>query len=133
MRDAFETNALGPVRTTRALMPLLRKSSQPRVVNVSSGAGSLSNRPELPAAYAYSSSKAALNMFTRLMAAEFKSAPVCIVAITPGWVRTDMGGSEADLDPAETASSMVAAIDNLTMDQTSLWLDRHGAVSEFAW
>ena len=64
MRDAFETNALGPIRTTRAMLPLLRKSRQPRVVNVSSGAGrSRAGRWKGPI-YAYAGSKAALNMFT---------------------------------------------------------------------
>ena len=105
VRDAFETNAIGPLRTTRAFLPLLRKSK----------------------------SKAALNMFTRVSAAEFRAQGICIVAVTPGWVRTDMGGTEAQLDPDPVAEELVAAIDTLTMEHTSLWLDRHGKVSDFAW
>ena len=133
VRDAFETNALGPLRTMRGFLPLLRKSKQPRVVNVSSGMGSLSRKPPERHAYAYAASKAALNMFTRVCAAEFKDQGICIVAVTPGWVRTDMGGSDAQLDPEAVAGEMIAAIDDLTMEQTSLWFDRHGKISEFAW
>ena len=53
--------------------------------------------------------------------------------MTPGWVRTDMGGAEAQLDPTAVADEMVAAIDEITMEHTSLWLDRHGKVSDFSW
>lgn len=133
VRDAMETNALGPLRTTRALLPLLKKSQSPRIINVSSGAGSISRRAGDGPSYSYAGSKAALNMFSRVAAEELRSENVCLVTMTPGWVRTDMGGSEAELDPATVAAEMVASIDGLTMEQTSLWLDRHGAPSEYAW
>ncbi len=133
VRDAFETNALGPLRTTRAFLPLLRKSKQPRVVNVSSGIGSLTRKPPERHHYAYAASKAALNMFTRIAAAEFKEQGICIVAVTPGWVRTDLGGSDAELDPAAVAGELIASIDGYTIEQTSLWFDRHGKISDFAW
>ncbi len=134
VRDAFETNALGPLRTTRAFLGLLRKSKQARVVNVSSGIGSLARKPpEREHYYAYAASKTALNMFTRITASEFKGEGICIVSVTPGWVRTDMGGGDAQLDPAVVAGEMVASIDTLTMEHTSLWLDRHGKVSDYAW
>lgn len=133
VRDALETNALGPLRTVRAFLPLLRKSQSPRVVNVSSGAGSLSNNPMDAPYYAYCASKAALNMFTRIMAKEFREQAVTVVAMTPGWVRTDMGGADAELDADAVAGEMLASIDNLTIEQTSLFLNRHGAVSEYAW
>jgi NAD(P)-dependent dehydrogenase (short-subunit alcohol dehydrogenase family) len=133
VRDAFETNALGALRTTRAMLPLLRRSKQPRVVNITSGAGSLSNKAGEAFHYAYAASKAALNMFTRIMATELKKESICVVAMTPGWVRTEMGGPDAEVTPAEAAAEMVAAIDNLTMEHTSLWLDRRGQPSEYAW
>lgn len=133
VRDAMETNALGPIRTVRAFLPLLRKSRLPRVVNVSSGAGSVSRTAIEGPNYAYSGSKAALNMFTRIMARELQEQAVCVVAMTPGWVKTDMGGPDAELDAGEVAAEMINAIDGLTMEQTSLWLDRRGALSEYAW
>ena len=134
VRDAMETNALGPLRMTRAMLPLLQKSRNPRIVNVSSGMGSVSKRATRDGPhYAYAGSKAALNMFTRISADELRAHGVCTIAMTPGWVRTDMGGANAELDPATVAAEMIATIDALTMEQTSLWLDRHGAVSEYAW
>ncbi len=133
VRDAFETNAIGPIRTTRAMLPLLLKSALPRVINVSSGAGSISRKAGDALNYAYAASKAALNMLTRIMATEFKPQGVCIVALTPGWVRTEMGGTNAELDADEVAGQITATIDGLTMEQTSQWLDRTGAPSEYAW
>ena len=133
VRDAMDTNALGALRTTRSFLPLLLKSRQPRVINVSSGAASLSNNPIEQPNYAYCGSKAALNMFTRIMAREFRPQELCIVAMTPGWVRTDMGGEAAELDAGSVAGEMLESIDNLTIEQTSLFLDRHGKESEYAW
>ena len=133
LRDAFETNAIGPLRITRALLGLLGKSSAPRVVNISSGAGSISRKANETFTYAYSASKAALNMLTRIMATEYKERGICIVAMSPGWVRTDMGGGEAELDADEVSREIATAVDGLTIGQTSEWLDRQGATSEYAW
>ncbi len=131
-RDAFETNVLGPVRTTRAFIPLLRKSPNPRVVNISSGAGSISQKDD-SLYYAYSTSKAALNMATRAMAAELKARGICVVALTPGWVMTDMGGPNAPLTAGESARSIAKTVTGLTMEKTSLFLNRDGGESEFGW
>ncbi len=129
-RDAFETNVLGVIRATRAFLPLLQKAKNPRIVNISSGAGSISAKDD-NAYIAYSTSKAALNMVTRAMAAEFRKT--CVVAITPGWVRTDMGGSNAPLSPKESARAIAKTITNLTLAQTSKFLERTGAESSYAW
>ena len=86
-----QTNLFGAWRVTRALLPLLRRSPHPRVVNVSSGSGSLA---EMGAGTpAYSVSKAALNALTRILAAELRPDRVLVNAVCPGWVATDMGGA----------------------------------------
>jgi NAD(P)-dependent dehydrogenase (short-subunit alcohol dehydrogenase family) len=90
VREALETNLLGAWRTTQACLPLLRRSRHARVVNVSSGAGSLSGMGA--GTPAYSVSKAALNAFTRIVAAELRSEGILVNAVCPGWVATDMGG-----------------------------------------
>ena len=87
---AFETNVFGAWRTTQACLPLLRRSSHGRIVNVSSGAGSLSGMGA--GAPAYSVSKAALNALTRILAAELRGDGILVNAVCPGWVATDMGG-----------------------------------------
>jgi NAD(P)-dependent dehydrogenase (short-subunit alcohol dehydrogenase family) len=86
--EALEVNLLGAWRMTQALLPLLRESPHGRVVNVSSGAGSITTMTSGPPAY--SVSKAALNALTRLLAADLR--PILVNAVCPGWVATDMGG-----------------------------------------
>ncbi|MHB9852054.1 SDR family NAD(P)-dependent oxidoreductase [Streptomyces krungchingensis] len=91
VREAAETNLYGPWRLTQALLPLLRASAHPRIVNVSSEAASLAGMGG--GTPAYSASKAALNALTRMLAAELRGDGVLVNAVCPGWVATDMGGS----------------------------------------
>jgi NAD(P)-dependent dehydrogenase (short-subunit alcohol dehydrogenase family) len=87
--EALETNLFGVWRTTQAFLPHLRRSAHGRIVNVSSGSGSLS---EMGAGTpAYSISKASLNALTRILAAELRSDRILVNAICPGWTDTDMG------------------------------------------
>jgi NAD(P)-dependent dehydrogenase (short-subunit alcohol dehydrogenase family) len=90
VHEALETNLMGAWRTTQACLPLLRTSGGARVVNVSSGAGSLAGMGA--GAPAYSISKAALNALTRILAAELRPDGILVNAVCPGWVATDMGG-----------------------------------------
>ncbi|MFN2476822.1 MAG: SDR family oxidoreductase [Chthoniobacterales bacterium] len=106
--DIFETtlrtNTLGPWLVSQAFLPLLRKSSAPRIVNVSSSGGQLDGGAD-GWAPAYCVSKTALNGVTAQLAAalpEFAVNSVC-----PGWVRTDMGGKNARLSVGEGASGVV--------------------------
>jgi NAD(P)-dependent dehydrogenase (short-subunit alcohol dehydrogenase family) len=87
---AMETNLFGAWRTALAFLPLLRRSPHPRLVNVSSGSGSISDMSA--GTPAYSVSKAALNALTRILAAELRADRVLVNAVCPGWVATDMGG-----------------------------------------
>jgi NAD(P)-dependent dehydrogenase (short-subunit alcohol dehydrogenase family) len=89
-REAFETNVLGAWRMTQACLPALRGSASARVVNVSSGAGQLSDMGG--GAPAYRVSKTALNALTRILANELRSDGILVNAACPGWVATDMGG-----------------------------------------
>jgi NAD(P)-dependent dehydrogenase (short-subunit alcohol dehydrogenase family) len=130
--EAVETNVTGVARVTRAFLPLLRKSPQPRIANISSGAGSISDKED-NLYYAYSVSKAGLNMLTRAMAAEFHGDGIIVAAVSPGWVRTEMGGENAPLSPEQSARSLYATITSLTMDDTSCFLGRDGKSDEYVW
>jgi NAD(P)-dependent dehydrogenase (short-subunit alcohol dehydrogenase family) len=88
--EALETNLLGAWRTTQAFLPLLTASGHGRVVNVSSGAGAITEMGAGPPAYQVS--KAALNALTRTLAAELSASGILVNAVCPGWVATDMGG-----------------------------------------
>jgi NAD(P)-dependent dehydrogenase (short-subunit alcohol dehydrogenase family) len=90
-RKTLETNTLGPLRVTRAFAPLLRKSKAPRVINVSSGGGQLSDGAD-GWAPAYCISKTALNGMTVQLAAALPK--FAVNSVCPGWVRTDMGGKK---------------------------------------
>ncbi len=131
-RDAFEVNVIGTIRVTRAFRPLLEKGERPRVVNISSGAASISRKRDHKH-YAYSTSKAALNMATRAMAAELKERAIRVVAMTPGWVKTDMGGDKAPLTPEESAAAIAETVLGLDLAQSGKFLERTGAESSFAW
>jgi NAD(P)-dependent dehydrogenase (short-subunit alcohol dehydrogenase family) len=91
-RAVLETNLIGAWALTQALIPLIRLGTHRRIVNVSSGMGSLSDMDERHSAPAYSLSKAALNALTRLLAADLRAEGVLVNAVCPGWVATDMGG-----------------------------------------
>ncbi|MFG2452316.1 SDR family NAD(P)-dependent oxidoreductase [Streptomyces sp. M41(2017)] len=106
VREAAETNLYGPWRLTRALLPQLRASAHPRVVNVSSEAASLTSMGG--GTPAYSASKVALNALTRMFAAELRSDGILVNAVCPGWVATDMGGA-GGRPVAEGAASVLWA------------------------
>jgi NAD(P)-dependent dehydrogenase (short-subunit alcohol dehydrogenase family) len=91
VREAFDTNVLGAWRMVQAALPLLRASQTARIVNVSSGAGALTDMGG--GTPAYRTSKAALNALTRVLAAELRAERILVNAICPGWVATDMGGA----------------------------------------
>ncbi len=90
VREALETNTFGPWRTCRAFVPLIQRSERGRIVNVSSGAVSLS-RMSGARTPAYNVSKVSLNAFTRMLAAELRGSGILVNAVDPGWTDTDMG------------------------------------------
>ena len=91
VRETFDTNLLGAWRLIRAFAPQMQRRRWGRIVNVSSGAGAISSMGAGPPAY--STSKAALNALTRIVAAELRGAGILVNAVCPGWVATEMGGS----------------------------------------
>jgi NAD(P)-dependent dehydrogenase (short-subunit alcohol dehydrogenase family) len=101
--EVMEVNTFGPWRLIEALLPLMTESEAPRIVNVSSGAGQLSDMNGGRAAYRLS--KSALNALTRTLA--WDERWVKVNAMCPGWVRTDMGGSGAPRSVEEGADTAV--------------------------
>ena len=101
--DVLEVNTFGPWRMIEAFLPLLRRSDAPRIVNVSSGAGQLSDMNGGRGAYRVS--KAALNALTKTLAWDERDVKVNVMC--PGWVRTDMGGSGAPKSVEEGADTAV--------------------------
>lgn len=103
--DTLNTNLMGPWRMCQAFIPLMKKMGYGRIVNVSSGSGSIdemnSNTP------AYGVSKTALNVLTIKLADELKGSGILVNSVCPGWVRTEMGGMNAPRSVAEGADGIV--------------------------
>lgn len=125
--QAFAANVVGVARVTRAFLPLLRKSSSARIVNISSGAGTISEKADADY-YPYSVSKAALNMLTRAMAAEYREEKIPVFALSPGWVKTDMGGPGAPLSVEESAGSLFRTMTRLGLEESGGFFGRDGEV-----
>jgi NAD(P)-dependent dehydrogenase (short-subunit alcohol dehydrogenase family) len=102
-RETLETNLFGAVRMCREVVPLMEKLRYGRIVNMSSGLGQLSTMGE--GSPAYRVSKAALNALTRTLAAEVAGAGILVNSMSPGWVRTDMGGEDAPRSVEEGADT----------------------------
>lgn len=107
LRDAFETNTLGAYRAMQALAPGMRDRGYGRIVNVSSGLGQLNEM--LGGFPAYRVSKVGLNALTRIFASELRDSGVLVNSVCPGWAKTDMGGSQAQLEPEEAVATIVWA------------------------
>jgi len=104
LRETIETNLIGTFRVTLSFLPLLERALEPRIINVSSGAGQLDGEPQSWAP-AYSISKTALNMLTQQLTAALPG--VMVNSMCPGWCRTEMGGAEAPLSPEQGADTLV--------------------------
>lgn len=113
LRETFEINFFGLVDLTQKLIPLLRKSSNARIVNVSSILGSLRRALERESGgptdtpFAYNASKAAVNSFTIHLAGALRPEGIRVNSVHPGWVQTDMGGAQAPLSIAEGAKTII--------------------------
>lgn len=112
--ETFEVNTLAPVRVMQALMENLKASGDAKAVSITSQMGALSL--DMPVAYAYCTSKAALNKFMKMAALELGKEGVNVCVIHPGWVQTDMGGPNADITPEESATGIVSVIDGLNAE-----------------
>lgn len=147
MIENFHTNAVAPLMITKAYLPLLKQAAASRggagntgsmgiqraaVINMSSLLGSVElNWGEGANSfkwYPYRTSKSALNMVSRCMAVDLEPDGILCMAIHPGWVQTDMGGSEAPLTTEESISSILSVIGGLTEKDHGSFLNFTGEV-----
>ena len=109
VRDTLDTNVIGTIRVIQTMLPLLQRSDRPRIVNVSSGLGSLTwatteSRYQERPLLSYNTAKAALNMVTVLFANEFRDSPLRVNAVDPGLVNTRMSRGAAHASPTTAQS-----------------------------
>ena len=124
IQRALETNFFGAYRLTIALLPLLRQSEHPRVVNVSSGMGGVAEMGGWSPGYRVS--KAALNAMTRILSTELEDAGVKVNSACPGFVNTDMGGALGAKKPVEDGAAGVVWLATLPDDGPSGGFFRDG-------
>ena len=121
--DSFRTNAAGPLLLTQALAPRLADGA--KVVNLSSSLGSIASTARFGTP-SYNISKAAQNMVTALLARALAERGIVVVAFNPGWVRTDMGGKDAELEPAQAVAALLRVAGGLGPDDSGRFLDGEG-------
>ncbi len=119
----FNTNTFGAIRMVQTFLPLLKKSLDARVINVSSGFGEIDG---LSADYpSYCLSKLALNGSTIMLAQALRSEKIAVNAICPGWVKTDMGGDSAPRTPEQGADTAIWLATVAPREETGkYWRDR---------
>ena len=125
----LRTNSVAPLIIAEQFLDLLKRGRSPKVINITSGYGSVSQNSGFP--YYYAASKAALNMFMRSFAADPAARSLITILMNPGWVRTDMGTAAAPLAPEQSVAGMIKVIDRLTPADNSRFLNHEG--NEEAW
>ena len=125
LQQTLATNTVAPLMLVQALAPLLQRGVRPRVLNVSSALGSIA-RADAFYTPTYRISKAGLNMAGVMMAHALNPAGIGVITASPGWVKTDMGGGDAQLTPEESVASLLALVDTLPGVPAGAFLDRSG-------
>ncbi|WP_439141060.1 SDR family NAD(P)-dependent oxidoreductase [Planktotalea sp.] len=127
--DTFAVNVTGVFQTIQALLPALRKSTAPKVAIIASQMGSSERAGGN--AFVYRASKAAAVNLARNLSIDLKSDGIAVGAYHPGWVQTEMGGAEADIDAATSAAGLIERFDLLSRDHTGVFENYDGALMPF--
>ncbi|WP_422657591.1 SDR family NAD(P)-dependent oxidoreductase [Paenibacillus sp. EC2-1] len=127
VNDLFNIHCLGAIRTTQACIQYLRKSDNPRVINISSRLGSLSRMASgefknSGFSYSYRMAKAAQNMFTICLGEELMKDNITVCAIHPGQLLTRGRSTDADTDPAIAAENIYKWIRKVDINDTGLFV-----------
>lgn len=123
--EVLETNLFGPVRVAEALLPNLRAGQRRQIATISSRMGSIGSNKS-GGSYAYRSAKAAVNAAMKSISLDLAGEGFTVVVLHPGWVRTDMGGREADLPTEASVAGLVQVLDRLTTADNGRFLNYDG-------
>jgi len=124
--DVLTVNAVAPLILTEAFLDQVLASEQKKVITISSVMGSIEETQG--GLLAYRMSKAAINMAMACLAKELAPKGVIVNALNPGWVKTDMGGVDASVTPADSITAMRKIIAGLSIEQTGTFIDYDGRI-----
>ncbi|MCK5341874.1 MAG: SDR family oxidoreductase [Candidatus Heimdallarchaeota archaeon] len=128
MLEVFNVNAISAVLVAEQFSQLFKEKS--KIINISSWMGSISAR-ENSTNFSYCASKAALNMFTKLLSNALRDKGIIAIPMHPGWVKTRMGTQSAPIEQKDSISGMIQVIDSLTLEETGKFYDWQG--NELVW
>ncbi|MFO0998309.1 MAG: SDR family oxidoreductase [Alphaproteobacteria bacterium] len=128
--EVLRVNVIGPIAVADAFIKNVAKSNRKLIVAVSSGMGSIGGNAS-GTEYMYRSSKSALNMAMKCLSIETKPLGIICAIISPGWVRTDMGGPEADISVEESVRGMRAVMARMTLADSARFFNHKGG--EWPW
>ena len=126
----LDVNTMGPLRVIEAFMDQIARSQRRLIVTITSGMGSLTDNTS-GGSIAYRTSKAAVNMAMRSVAADLTSRRIACIVVNPGWVKTAMGGAGAPLTPEESVAAMRRLIEGVGPEESGKFFDYDG--SEYPW
>jgi NAD(P)-dependent dehydrogenase (short-subunit alcohol dehydrogenase family) len=121
----MDVNAFGPLRVTQSFLPLLSRGDRKRIINISSEAGSIADCRRR-SRFAYCMSKTALNMQCRILQNHLGPQGFTVLAVHPGWMRTDMGGPSADIHPDEAAAGIFRLATGEQAPDDPMYVDYQG-------
>ncbi|MCY4198602.1 MAG: SDR family oxidoreductase [Gammaproteobacteria bacterium] len=125
-RRTLDVNTIGPILIARAFKSNLAASGNGKLMNVTSQLAA-STWP-FGGMYIYSSTKAALSRATQILAIDWKEAPITVALMHPGWVKTDMGGPNADITPEESAAGIISVIAKMTKADSGTFYKWNGEI-----
>jgi NAD(P)-dependent dehydrogenase (short-subunit alcohol dehydrogenase family) len=121
----LDVNTLGPMRVVEAFLENVAKSRGKKIVTITSGMGSIGDNTS-GGSYAYRTSKAAVNMVTKSLSVDLAPRGIICIVMSPGWVRTDMGGPRGTLTPEESVKAMREVIAGLKPGDTGKFFNYNG-------
>ena len=125
--QAFRINTMAPLKMAETFATQISRSKQKTIVTITSKMGSIADNSS-GGSYLYRSSKAAVNMVVKSLAIDLKQSGIILVVCHPGWVKTDMGGSNALISATESVSGIRQVISRLTMDDSGKFFGYDGEV-----
>lgn len=126
---AFQVNSIAPYRVSTAFRTNLAASTEKKLATISSILGSITDNTG--GRTAYRASKAAVNQVMKGLASEYRADGITVIILHPGWVRTDMGGPQAPVSPADSARGLKRVIAAATLENTGKFIDYQG--KELPW